>query len=154
MMHSINKREHAGVFFSYLENISCFVDYSPLTDYFKDDTLDGVKKQPIYFPKYKFSYTTAKIVYLSNEINALTEILNEEYDDNILETVISKYVDLFTMAEFYVVNEASTPIREDTLVDVLRLKPLQCNELCYKYSYIEKDNSLFDAKYGFSSKIY
>ena len=150
-MHSVEIMEHANIHFPYQMEVASFVNYKPLIKHFRNGKHNV---SSIYFPKFKFSYTTSKIVYLSNEINALTELLNIRYDFDLIQEIISKYKALFIMARFYINSEATVPIRSDEMVNALRSKATECDNICYEYDYIETDNSLFDAKYGFCSKIY
>lgn len=156
-MTQLNDKDTTDIKFPYLINISSLLDYHPLVDYFEDILRSKYFAQNcrnIYFPEFIFSPTTAKIIYISNEINALTNSVYRKFDKDILELIISKYIDLFTQAEIYMNNEASHPVKMDSMVIELHKKSYDCSFLCSRFDYIEKDNTLFNVMYKFCSKSY
>lgn len=149
--------EVTNIKFPYEIEISEFLNYEPLVDYFEDtlcSKLFAENSSPIYFPEFKFSSITAKMVFISNEINALTNVIYRKFDNEKLEKIISKYIELYTLGESYMRNESSYPIREDKMIIALQEKSYDCSFLCSKFDYLEKDDVLFNAMYKFCSKSY
>lgn len=153
-MHCFEKKEHANIHFSYQLQVSSYVDYTPLTEHFID-MFGGFYTKPIYFPKYIFSYTTARIVYLSNYINALTMLLNHRFDAKKFKLLISKFIELFTLAGKYITNNLETNlVTKKSIIDALKMKPYECDEVCRNFNYLDNDNKLFEAEYSFTSISY
>jgi hypothetical protein len=153
-MHCFENEKHANINFSYQLQVSSFVNYTPLTEHFID-MFGGFYTKPIYFPKYIFSYATARVVYLSNYINALTMILNHRFDAKHFELLISKFIELFTLAGKYVTNNKETNlVTKKSIIDALKNKPYECDEVCRKFNYVDNDNKLFEAEYSFTSINY
>jgi hypothetical protein len=136
----------ASISFSYQIKVSSFLYHSKLTRHFEDMFISKIfadNSAPIYFPEFIFSKTTAKIVYLSNEINALTNRINKNFETRTFKSIIAKYIELYVLAETYMKNEASYPIKDDSMVIELQNKSYDCKSLCSKFNYVDKDNILF-----------
>lgn len=143
--------------FTYQQKISQFMDNDTLTGHFEDMMTNAILNEsspPVYFPDFMFSETTAKIVYLSNEINAMSKKLKLNFETGLLKTIIAKYIELYTLAEFYMNNEASYPIKNDSLIRELHNKSYDCTQLCSDCNYVDKDNLLFNVMYKFCSNSY
>jgi hypothetical protein len=143
--------------FSYQMKISSFLEHNKLTKHFEymfTSKIFAENSAPVYFPEFMFSETTAKIVYLSNEINALTNRLCQIFETSTLKSIINKYIELYVLAEIYMKNEASLPVKNDHLVIELLKRSYDCTQLCSDCKYVDKDNLLFDAMYKFCSKSY
>jgi hypothetical protein len=155
-MHSSENREKANIKFPYEIEVSNYIDYIPLTNYIID-SFNGsfLSSKPIYFPKYVFSDSTAKIVYLSNYINALTFMVQNNFDENKYRLLMATFIELFTLVKMYIQNEdEKNLVTKKNIIRALKPKQKEYRIAQDLFRNVEKDNLLLNNKYLITSTNY